>query len=181
MKLHLSEAQLLQEWQLRHLPPMINAGCTVNLASGYDMDAILSARMHDWYASLLAAGDMSMLAPVEIGDRLSMTTGHDGTGIIILPENVVRVVTVDMEGWKSPATITRDPLSRIAARQRSPYSRAGTDSPVAVIDGRTMRLYTPPSASARISVTAIVDDPGEYHLDSAALSTIKSFYQEITP
>ena len=179
MKLHLTEAQLLHEWQLRYLPPQVNAGVTVN--SGYDLDAIMKARMRDWYSRLLAAGDPAMLAPVDISDRLKPVVNPDGSMTVMLPDNVIRVVAVDMEGWKSPALITRDPASRTARRQRSPYSRGTADSPVAVIDGRRMTVHTAAAGDNRLTVTAIADDPDMYHLDSAALSTIKSFYFETTP
>lgn len=181
MKLHLTEAQLLQEWQLRYLPPMVNTGCIAASHSGYDMEAIIMARMRDWYARLLMSGDTGLLAPVDIGDRLAMTVADDGTGTVILPDNVIKVLSVDMKGWKSPAVITRDPSSRIAQRRRSPYSRATDESPVAIIDGRKMAVYTPPEGVTDISVSAIVDDPDTFHIDSAALSTIKSFYSEILP
>ena len=181
MKLHLTEAQLLQEWQLRYLPPMVNAGCIATSHSGYDMEAIIRARMRDWYSRLLSEGDTGLLSAVEIGDRLVMTVDSDGTGKITLPDNVIKVLSVDIEGWKSPAAVTCDPSSRIAQRQRSPCSRATAESPVAVVDGTKMSVYTPPPGVTAISVTAIVDDPDTFHIDSAALSTIKSFYSEILP
>lgn len=175
MKLHLTEAQLLQEWRLRHFPEALNAGCAVTAGSGYDLDAILLARMRDWYSRLLAEGAPEMLAPVEIGDRLTLRPMADGSAAVTLPDSVARVMAVDMEGWKSPALIVADPAGRTALLQRSPYTRGGTSAPVAVIDGREMRLYTPPPGGGRLSVTAITDDGTTYHLDSAALSTIKPF------
>ena len=180
MKLHLTEAQLLQEWRLRYLPQPVNAGCSVTASSGYDMESIIKARMRDWYSRLVAA-DPAMLAPVEIGYRLTLTIADDGTGIVNLPEETVKVLAVEMEGWRRAATVTADPLSRIALRQRSPYSRGCTESPVAVIDGSKMRLYTPAPGAASLSVKAIIDEPDIYHIDSAALATIQSFYTEITP
>lgn len=181
MKLHLTEAQLLQEWRLRYLPQPVNAGCSVTASSGYDMESIIKARMRDWYSRLVTAADPAMLAPVEIGDRLTLTIADDGTGIVNLPEETVKVLAVEMEGWRRAATVTADPLSRIALRQRSPYSRGCPESPVAVIDGSKMRLYTPAPGAASLSVKAIIDEPDIYHIDSAALATIQSFYTEITP
>lgn len=181
MKLHLTEAQLLQEWRLRYLPQPVNAGCSVTASSGYDMESIIKARMRDWYSRLVAAADPAMLAPVEIGDRLTLTIADDGTGIVNLPEETVKVLAVEMEGWRRAATVTADHLSRIALRQHSPYSRGCTESPVAVIYGSKMRLYTPAPGAASLSVKAIIDEPDIYHIDSAALATIQSFYTEITP
>ena len=151
-------------------------GCSVTASSGYDMESIIKARMRDWYSRLVAAADPAMLAPVEIGDRLTLTIADDGTGIVNLPEETVKVLAVEMEGWRRAATVTADPLSRIALRQRSPYSRGCPESPVAVIDGSKMKLYTPAPGAASLSVK-----PDIYHIDSAALATIQSFYTEITP
>lgn len=181
MKLHLTEAQLLQEWRLRYLPQPVNAGCSVTASSGYDMESIIKARMRDWYSRLVAAADPAMLAPVEIGDRLTLTIAADGTGMVSLPEETVKVLAVGMEGWSRAAAVTADPLSRIALRQHSPYSRGCPESPVAVLDGGKMRLYTPAPGDTSLSVKAIIDEPDIYHIDSAALATIQSFYTEITP
>lgn len=181
MKLHLTEAQLLQEWRLRYLPQPVNTGAAVTVTGGYDMEAIIKARMRDWYSRLVAAADPAMLAPVEIGDRITLLRCADGSAMATMPPETVKVMEVNMEGWAKPAIVTADSQSRTAIRQRSPYSRGDTESPVVVIDSTTMRIYSPPPDVGSISVTALVDEHDIYHLDSAALATIQSFYSEITP
>ncbi len=180
MKLHLTEAQLLHEWQLRYFPGQVNSGCIVTTHSGYDFEAIIRARMLDWYGRLLAEGPEEFLAPVDIGGRLNVTLDTEGVGHVILPETVVRLTGVEMEGWSRPAIIVTDLESPEAHRQCSPYSRGGTVRPVAVVDGRSLTLYTPAAAGCRLSVTAVIDDADTFHLDSAALSAIQPFYPPVS-
>lgn len=176
MKLHLTRAQLLREWQLRHLPVAELAGCSVTQAGGIDAEPLMLARMRDWYSTLLAEGPDELLAPVDITSRVSLAANADGSATMTLPGGTVRLLTVDMEGWSRPAVITYSPLSALARRQRSPLTRGCPADPVAVVDGLKVTLYAPVSGGSLRSVTAIVDDDDDaFHLDSAALATIKPF------
>ncbi len=78
MKLLLTEAQLLKEWQLRSFPEPMNSGCTVGQTGGVDMSEYMSARMNDWYRTMLADAPVEMLAPVDVASRVRPELTADG-------------------------------------------------------------------------------------------------------
>ncbi len=175
MKLLLTKAQLLEEWQLRSFPEPVNSGCSVVQTGGVDIDNYMSARMDDWYSNLLASASLDLLAPVEMCDGISATLYPDGTARFQLPEEVVRVVSMSLDGL-GPIPVVTD-LRGVAAfssgsvhRYRSSGQRA-----VALIDGDEVciRPRIPFTvAPAIVSLKAIVDVEGEYRLDSKALALI---------
>lgn len=170
MKLILSESQLLHEWQLRFFPENTAADYTMERIDGIDAENILKARMEDWHRQLLHNGRMDMLNPIEIADKCRVTASPEGNGYVTLPEGTLRVAGIEMEGWSGAAVITADLTGRIARLQQSPYTQGTAESPVAVVSGNRIDLY--PAAGKLLSLTAVVDVPGVYALDSAALATI---------
>ncbi len=172
MKLHLTEAQLLHEWQLRAFPEPVNSGCDITRDDGVDLEALLRARMLDWYHALLHDAPVDMLAPVAL--ELPMTVGGDGVGHVTLPDSVVRVTSVSVGGRCAEFVV--DAGSRKARLQRSPYTRATATKPVAVLIGRCIAVFVVGHDCREVSLQAVVDDGVTFSLDAAALSTVKSFY-----
>lgn len=170
MKLLLTESQLLHEWQLRFFPENTAADYTMERVDGIDAENILKARMEDWYRQLLHNGRMDMLNPIEIADKCRVTASSEGNGYVTLPEGTLRIAEIEMEGWKGAPVITCDPNSRTARLQKSPYTQGTAESPVAVVSGNRIDLY--PAAGSLLKLTAVMDIPGVYALDSAALATI---------
>lgn len=171
MKLLLSKSELAREWRLRACPEKVVSDYSITRTDGMDIDDILDAQMDDWYRHLLHNADLDLLNPIEISDRCSLTETEDGCGYLTLPAGVLKVVTVEMEGWTGVPTITADRNSRIAKLQQSPYSKGTADSPVAVVSERRIDLY--PVSGTLLSVHAIIDLPEIYVLDSASFATIK--------
>ncbi len=184
MKLHLNEAQMLKEWHLRSFPEEVNSGCTIERHYGIDMEAYLKAAMNDWYRRMLHDVDaLHLLSAVDIADEVTeVLTGEVNpyTSLspcrITLPDGVIRVLSVMVDGWHSPARVV-DADHHLARACRSPFPPGGLYSPVAVVDGSTLTLYSVPSETTSIkAISAIVDTPGIYHIDSAALATIKPLF-----
>lgn len=170
MKLLLTESQLLHEWQLRFFPENTAADYTLERVDGIDAEAILKARMEDWYRNLLHYGELNLLNPTDISGKCNVTAREDGSGYIVLPEGTLRITGIEMEGWRGAPVITCDLNSRTSRLQKSPYTRGTAESPVAVVSGNRIDLY--PAAGKLLTLTAVVDVPGVYALDSAALATI---------
>ena len=168
MKLHLTEAQLLQEWRLRAFPEPVREGCDFTVDYGLDITSLLRARMLDWYHRLLVEAPVELLAPVEL--TAALTVDDEGVGHCELPESVVRVLAVAAGGVRAVMTAPRSRLERL---QRSPFVRAGSDSPVAVVDHRSITLYVPAPETDTLTVTAVTDDATVFHIDAAALAQIK--------
>lgn len=184
MKLHLNETQMLKEWHLRAFPEEVNSGCTIERHYGIDMDAYLKAAMNDWYRRMLHDPEaVHMLAPVNIADEVEdvrVGEANPSTGLspcrIILPEGTIRVLRVMVDGWRTEAAIV-DPSHYLARACRSPFPPGGVYAPVAVVDGNRLTLYSVPSRPTEITeIIAVIDTPGIYHIDSAALATIKPLF-----
>lgn len=171
MKLHLTEAQLLHEWQLRAFPEPVNSGCDITRDDGVDLEALLRARMLDWYRGLIHDAPFDMLAPVAI--ELPVEVDGDGVGHVALPDNLVRVAAVSAGGCC--AELVTDCHSRKALLQRSPYTRAAASKPVAVLKGRCIDIFVVRPDCRRVLLQAVVDDGVTFSLDAAALSTIPGF------
>lgn len=166
MKLHLTEAQLLHEWQLRRFPQWEPTGYTMTIDDGIDAAAWMKAQMSDWYRRAIHDAPVEMLAPCDITEACRRAGGR-----ITLPEFAVRVTEIDSPAWERPATIVIDPTSALARRQSSPYTCGTPAEPVAVVAGSIVRVYPPPEEMPR--VMAVVYDEGVYSLDAALLDTIR--------
>lgn len=134
--------EMLAQWKLRrHLLPL---RCDAGVVSDYgvDFDALCRNEMRQWYLDLLATAPVGLLEVSDLSGQVMLRCDDDGVGVVVLPDNVVRLTAVDCDVWKHPAIIVTDPESPLALLQRSYYSRGGEFSPVAVLHGRELRLYS---------------------------------------
>lgn len=69
----------------------------------------------------------------------------DGTGEITVPDDYVKLISLQMHGWQRPCTLAFPQESAVAAAQRNIYTRAGCCRPVCVeafnTVGRTVLRY----------------------------------------
>lgn len=65
-------------------------------------------------------------------DVEKITTAADGSGSFPLPDDFVRLVTVQMNGWKRPCNVLYPDDSPLALAQGNTYTRAGWCKPVVV-------------------------------------------------
>lgn len=130
--------------------------------------------MDDWYHALLAEAPMDMLAPVEVAGSVEAVLVDGGSASVTLPDHVVRVAELRIEGFGQVALASGGPArSVVGPRGFSPRRAPGRA--VAVVDGHELLIYPPvPFTSApRIkSLMAVTDIAGEYCLDSRALGTV---------
>ncbi|WP_295729130.1 hypothetical protein [uncultured Muribaculum sp.] len=174
--LTLTLEEMMSAWRLRAFPEAVNDGCVITRCDGIDLDAHLQARMQAWYDALLRDATLDMLAPVDISADVEVDILSDGTGWFTLPDEAVRLVSLMMPGWSAPALIIPDATLPGASLQLSGRQRSDHRVPVAVVDGRTVRVCSPPPTTRKslrpLSCLAILDTPGLYRLHSRALSTI---------
>lgn len=172
----LTPAEMLRLWKQSVLYEPDRLDCAIVRTDGIDRDAMLARQIDAWYAAQLLKAPASMLPLTETASRLTPVRLPCGAAEVSLPEGIVRVESVLMEGWQRPAIVTADPQSVLARRQLSPFSRGGCCAPVAVIHpDRRMLLYTPPAATPPqlISVMAIEKPAdGSYILTDALLSLL---------
>lgn len=76
---------------------------------------------------------------------VTIKNNGDGTGEIVLPEDFVRLISIQLDGWQRPCTQMYPSESAVAAAQHNAYTRAGLCRPVCVesynADGRTVLSY----------------------------------------
>ncbi|MCM1021340.1 MAG: hypothetical protein NC343_03515 [Muribaculum sp.] len=175
MKLTLTRAQLLKQWRLRAFPEPANSGQSVTAISGIDLDAFLEAAMLDWYHNLLLTAPPELLNPVDLAESISVYTTAWGAVAMPLPENTVRLLEIKLEGWSKAATIVTDPLSPLALRQLSCFTRSSADEPVAILaPGASTALLYPAVPTPQLAAASVVVDTLEtFNLDSAAFNTIQ--------
>lgn len=179
-QLLLTPDEMMAQWRLRAFPEEVNADCTATRYDGIDLDAHLRARMQAWYDNLLLTAPAHMLAPVDIAADVALSQLPDGSGWFRLPDDAVRLTYLMMPGWLAPALIVDATLPgaslQLSGRQRSDYR-----APVAVVDGRLVRVFSPAKPSLfddadplrPTSCLVVVDAPDVYRLDSRALATIQ--------
>lgn len=176
MKLCLTSDEMLQQWRLRRALLPLRNDCEVQRTDGIDIDTYLRAEMRAWYLGLLDTALTRYLSLDDIAADVPLTVDSARCVTVKLPDACRRVISVRLQGWERPATIVTDPLSDLARMQHNPFSRGGTASPVAVLDGSTLQLYSAPASAEpprlRQLLCVITPDEGLYTLDESALSLI---------
>ena len=164
----------MKVWRERLLLGPLRNDCEVTMTEGPDVDGVLAGQIDAWYSALLDTAPLRYLAPTDIGAEVSVAMNIDGVGTVELPEGCRRVVAVELQEWERPAVIITDPESPAALRQANRFSRGGRASPVAVVEGRRLRLYTVsrPMSTIRTLMAVIRPADGVYTLDDSALSLI---------
>lgn len=88
--------------------------------------------------------EVLMKAPLErvpVTDLQLVADGNaDGSGIMILPEDFIRLAEVKLQEWKRPVIVPVLPGSDIAKRQYNKYLRGGPCKPVCILTHRSGRL-----------------------------------------
>ncbi len=168
-KLHLTRAQLLEQWRLRAFPEPVNdAAVGITRIDGIDLDALLEARMDDWYSQLLNNAPLNLLAPVDMADRMEVC-GSTPCGALRyqIPSGFKHLVHMALQGDHRPARILTD----AAARLYDPRRRIVDDTPTVLVDGDILTVY--PGLPLRSAMMICDTGDGMYHIDSAALADIK--------
>lgn len=163
---------MLSLWKLRRQLEPLRSDCVVSRHDGIDITTLLQQEIDDWYETLLDTAPNEMLVATDIASQVAVNFNDDNSASISLPIQCRRVIEVMADSWKQPATIT-NPQSALALRQANPFSRAGSNCPVAIKDFNTLRLYgiAPQSKLTRLLCVMHPDD-GFYEFSKRALSTI---------
>lgn len=173
MRIDITKEEMLAIWMRRHFFEPLRADCVMSRSDGVDLEAIAVDEMRRWYVRMLGEAPAGMLAPVDIALTVAMRRTPQDTGIIMLPDNVVRVLAVKLSGWEREAAIVTGG-SAMCRLQGNRYSRGGVANPVAVLSpGGRLELF---SLGSEVSVPMVetllvVEDPGpeRYVMDERLL------------
>jgi hypothetical protein len=170
-----TKQQMLAQWKLRRLLEPLRSDCRITRSDGVDLDAYATRKMRLWYLDLLANAPVEMLATTDISANVTVKSAADGTLTLDLPDTVMRVVRVRLEGWKCDATLT-PAGSTLALRQRNRFACGGVEHPVAVVSRHHLELYSAANTLVvpAVELLKVVVDPGEevYRFDERAWSLL---------
>ncbi|MCM1483835.1 MAG: hypothetical protein NC043_05830 [Muribaculaceae bacterium] len=142
---------------------------------GIDLESLIATRLRAWYVDTLLTAPLDSLPLTDVTQRIRLVRAPSGAGEVSLPAGCLRVAQVMMKSWERPARIVTDPASPLALDQHCRFTRGGRVSPAAVVEGSTLRLYTP-SADTSDTLTSLLcvllPPDGTYHLTDPLLSTI---------
>lgn len=94
-----------------------------------ELDELIAAKLQE------AARDVTESSEVELLEPIKMTTNYTATesgGILTIPEDFLRIVSVDMKGWNRTVTTIAGEGSDIDLMQRNRYTRGTSTKPVCV-------------------------------------------------
>lgn len=169
-----SAADMLALWKLsRYYEPM-RCDCEVTRTDAINLDSLLSLEMRSWYASMLTRLEGADLPLTDVTDLLSVTPVEGGLAAAI-PEKVMRVVTVEVEGWTSPARIVTDLTQPLNVALTNPFSCPQGASPAAEIHPGVLTLRSPQGRSLKLRrvLAAVMPGPdGPYPLSPAMLAEL---------
>lgn len=174
MRLTLTSEEFLAAWLLRRGLEPLRTDCRIMREDGIDLPGLERTAMEAWFSRQLHEAPAWMLAPVDISVQARLTLLPDGTGHVTLPPGTVRVLSVEMSGWNRTAFVVSQTDHPRYAAQLNPFSRGGTNDPVAVHTAEgSLLLYTPAKDGAITRLQAICEaTDGIYSFDSSLLDTI---------
>lgn len=167
--------QLVREWRLRRgLLPLRPDGA-ISQIDGFDPDPIISARLIDWYHSLLDSAPVSLLPVSDIASDLSPSVSDDGVVTVTLPQSCRRVISVRLDCWLTDAIpVSPQQNPALAALQRSGYVRGSIYAPVAIYQPHQLTLYSADSPSPTLTSLRCISlpDDGSIILNRSALNLL---------
>lgn len=178
--INLPTGDMLRQWKVVHgyeslIPDDCNCDCSIESADQSELDRMLLREIDAWYVKHLMTLPVEQLPLTDIAAKVSLSRSADGVGRVTLPDSALRVVSVEVEGWKEPAIIVRDPSSPLALAQHNRFSRAGVNNPVVVLGhDRRLRLYSIPDEDARLTTLLVAQLPvdGVYSLTQPMFSQV---------
>lgn len=100
---------------------------------GGDIEQYIRAKWEEALKSLLLTAPEYLCGGVDIADRLAPERRQDGSGRVVLPDDMLRMVRFSMKGWRRPVVKFLDRLDPAAVLQYNPYSRGGAEKPAALL------------------------------------------------
>ncbi len=170
----LTAEQMLSRWKLSRYFEPLRSDCLITRTDGIDLDRLLMQEIDAWYITQLHSLPIEHLPLTDITARLSPIRTDDGAAMVALPDDVLRIASVMVDGWLRPPQIITDMSTPMAMAQSSPMARGGCAAPVVVVTQRRMMLYTPPPGDISLSSVSAVVLPHDntYYLTPTLLSDI---------
>ena len=174
----LTHDQMLAQWKLRHYMEPLREDCEVTRYDGVNVDSLIALAMQDWYLHLLDTAPLKMVPLTDLANETAQIDRPEtGAVVVKLPENVRRVVAVNIEGCPQDIVPVTDMTDYRVALQKSEYSRGGRCEPVAVLSAGGILTVYGEDESGKLPVVehiyaVVLPEANTYIFDESALSTI---------
>lgn len=100
---------------------------------GVDINNYILEKLPDAISRVFIMSPSHLLEGVECSESLVPEKRQDGSGSVVFPENVLRLLLFKMKGWRRPVTAFIDSRHPKNELQDNPYARGGTCKPVAAL------------------------------------------------
>ncbi len=126
------------------------------LAVGVDVESYIRAKLPEAVSAVWMKMPLSLLPRIDCASSLEPVVRDDGSGMVILPEEVWKMVEFRMEGWRRSVTKFIEKDSPECELQTNPYTRGNSTTPVCVLytleDRKRIEYYSLPKGSTDVRV-----------------------------
>lgn len=121
----------------------------VTVEDALGIEVYIKQKLPEAIMRVFMAAPFYLLEQVDATDRLTPKVMLDGSGEVIIPDDMLRMVLFKMHGWSRGVSRIYDVSDPIAELQSSPYTRGGTAKPVVIVTNnsagkRVLRYYSLP-------------------------------------
>lgn len=105
----------------------------ITMEVGIDIEQYIREKIPDALLAVWASEPVSSLPQVDCASSLRPKSRPDGSGRVVLPDDVWRMTEFCIEGWRQPVTTFIDHTSPMYELQFNPYTRGGVTFPVCIV------------------------------------------------
>lgn len=125
------------------------SGGDVERVGGVGIESYIESKLPEAINAVFMAAPDVLLPQTDISKILTPKKKQNGSGEIVLPQDVLRITLFKMKGWDRVVTRFEDSNSIIAKLQENPYTMAGRAKPVVVLalnktGDKVLRYYSLP-------------------------------------
>lgn len=174
-------SELMQQWRLRCGLPAGRDECSLDYASGIDVDDLLHRRIADWYVSLVRKGVSGDLVDTDVSVGITVTMLPGNILSVRLPDEVLLPSRLTVE--KQPCRIIDSELSPRLSRLVLEAGCSPTEGLEAVYSASGRELFVPycrTVSSEDVMCRAYIHPPAcpspdyDFPVRMSALATIPS-------
>lgn len=182
MKITLTKDEMLAQWRLRAAIDPSRTDCQITAEyDGLDLDALLLARIDQWYDRLLNTAPLQYLCvdTVDEKDIVASALPQDGRQSYLLPGGIVRLVGIrwqsgietDIFDCRHPEKASPQALKAVKGLL-NPYTAPEEHRPLAVLaaDGRNLEIWGVPERPMQALTAVTRPQNGTYTMDDSALA-----------
>lgn len=127
--LRVSLSELIAEVRIALDENAVQSAYLQSSADNLELDCIIEAKLPEAARDITETAEVSLLGPIAMPTEITRT---DGGGILTIPDDFLRLVSLKMSGWNKAVTMVAGEGSDIELMQRNKYTRGTAMKPVAV-------------------------------------------------